>query len=72
MSSPFVAAAVQSSPVVFETKATLAKVRNLTAEAASRARLAVFPEAFVSSYPKGRHRDCPVDYAAVQATRRIP
>ena len=36
MSSPFVAAVVQSSPVVFETKATLAKVRDLTADAAAR------------------------------------
>ena len=54
MSSPFVAAVVQSSPVVFETKATLAKVRDLTADAASLgAKLVVFPEAFVSSYPKG-------------------
>jgi nitrilase len=54
MSSPFVAAVVQSSPVVFETKATLAKVRDLTADAARRgARLVVFPEAFVCSYPKG-------------------
>jgi nitrilase len=54
MSSPFVAAVVQSSPVVFETKATLAKVRELTADAARRgAKLVVFPEAFLSSYPKG-------------------
>jgi nitrilase len=54
MSSSFVAAVVQSSPVVFETKATLAKVRELTADAARRgAKLVVFPEAFLSSYPKG-------------------
>jgi nitrilase len=54
MSSPFVAAVVQSSPVVFETTATLAKVRELTADAARReAKLVVFPEAFLSSYPKG-------------------
>jgi nitrilase len=54
MSRPFLAAVVQSSPVVFETKATLAKVRDLTADAARRgAKLVVFPEAFVSSYPKG-------------------
>src|SRR5262245_43598300 len=54
MSSPFVAAVVQSSPVVFETKATLAKVRDLTAEAATHgAKLVVFPEAFIASYPKG-------------------
>jgi len=54
MSSPFVAAVVQSSPVVFETKATLAKVRDLTADASRLgAKLVVFPEAFIASYPKG-------------------
>jgi len=54
MSSRFTAAVVQSSPVVFEPKATLAKVRDLTADAAEQgARLVVFPEAFVSAYPKG-------------------
>jgi nitrilase len=54
MSSRFTAAMVQSSPVVFEPKATLAKVRDLTADAAKQgARLVVFPEAFVSAYPKG-------------------
>src|SRR5258706_567129 len=54
MSSPFNVAVVQSSPVVFEPKATLAKVRELTANAAkSGAKLVVFPEAFVSAYPKG-------------------
>lgn len=54
MSSRFTAAVVQSSPVVFEPKATLAKVRALTADAAKQgAKLVVFPEAFVSAYPKG-------------------
>ena len=54
MSSRFVAAVVQSSPVVFDTTATLAKVRALTSEAAGKgAKLVVFPEAFVSAYPKG-------------------
>jgi len=54
MSSPFKAAVVQSSPVVFEPLPTLAKVRTLTASAAkSGARLVVFPEAFISAYPKG-------------------
>src|SRR5215510_11840385 len=54
MSSPFKAAVVQSSPVVFDAKATLSKVRDLTADAAgSGAKLVVFPEAFVSAYPKG-------------------
>lgn len=54
MSSRFTAAVIQSAPVVFEPKATLAKVGDLTADAAKRgAALVVFPEAFVSAYPKG-------------------
>ncbi len=48
------AAVVQDNPVVFDTKATLDKVRNLIKKAAGmEARLVVFPEAFVSAYPKG-------------------
>jgi nitrilase len=47
-------AVVQAAPVVFDTPRTLDKLRDLTADAARRgARLAVFPEAFVSAYPKG-------------------
>jgi nitrilase len=54
MSSRFAAAVIQSAPVVFEPKATLAKVRDLTADASKQgATLVVFPEAFVSAYPKG-------------------
>jgi nitrilase len=54
MSSRFAAAVIQSAPVVFEPKATLAKVRDLTADASKQgAKLIVFPEAFVSAYPKG-------------------
>ena len=54
MSSRFTAAVIQSSPVVFEPKATLAKVHDLTADAAKQgAKVVVFPEAFVSAYPKG-------------------
>src|SRR5262245_51517039 len=50
----FTAAVVQSSPVVFDRDATLAKVRDLTRDAASTgAKLVVFPEAFISAYPKG-------------------
>jgi nitrilase len=48
------AAVVQAAPVVFDLPGTLAKVRALTADAASKgAQLVVFPEAFVSGYPKG-------------------
>jgi nitrilase len=47
-------AVVQAASVVFDLDATLAKVRTLAAEAAGRgARLVVFPEAFVSGYPRG-------------------
>jgi nitrilase len=47
-------AGVQDSPVVFNREATLAKTANLIAEAAKKdARVALFPEAFVSGYPKG-------------------
>lgn len=50
----FVAAVVQNSPVVFDADATLAKIRELTAQASQAgAQLVVFPEAFVSAYPKG-------------------
>jgi nitrilase len=48
------AAVVQAAPVVFDREATLAKVRALTRDAAAQgAQLVVFPEAFVSGYPKG-------------------
>lgn len=48
------AAVVQAAPVSFDRAATLAKVRELTTSAAAEgARLVVFPEAFVSAYPKG-------------------
>jgi len=50
----FTAAVVQAAPVVFDAERTLEKLRNLAADAARRgASLAVFPEAFVSAYPKG-------------------
>lgn len=48
------AAVIQAAPVPFDREATLDKVASLAAEAAGRgAQLAVFPEAFVSAYPKG-------------------
>src|SRR5438477_5893186 len=52
--SAFTAAVIQAAPIMFEVPRTLAKLRDLTADAARRgAKLAVFPEAFVSAYPKG-------------------
>lgn len=54
MADPFTAAVVQDAPVVFDRDATIAKVHELAARAAETgARLIVFPEAFVSAYPKG-------------------
>src|SRR5438067_11997371 len=48
------AAVVQAAPVAFDRARTLDKVADLTADAARQgAQLAVFPEAFVSAYPKG-------------------
>jgi len=48
------AAVVQAAPVAFDREQTLEKVRALAAEAAGEgAQLIVFPEAFVSAYPKG-------------------
>jgi nitrilase len=60
----FKAAVVQASPVVFDRERTLAKVEQLTADAARRgAELVVFPEAFVSAYPRG------LDFGAVVGAR---
>ena len=50
----FTAAVVQSAPVVFDREGTLEKVRGLARDAAKHgAKLVVFPEAFISAYPKG-------------------
>src|SRR3954451_19463372 len=52
--SPVRVAVVQAAPVAFDREGTLEKVRGLAGEAASRrAGLIVFPEAFVSGYPRG-------------------
>lgn len=48
------AAVVQAAPVAFDLDASLDKLERLTAEAAQQgAQLAVFPEAFLSAYPRG-------------------
>ncbi len=58
------AAVVQAAPVGFDRERTLDRVEQLTAEAAAdRAQLVVFPEAFVSGYPKG------ADFGAVVGSR---
>ena len=47
-------AVVQAAPVAFDCERTLERAARLVAEAAAAgARLVVFPEAFVSGYPKG-------------------
>ena len=50
----FKVAVVQACPVIFDRERTLKKVLALTREAADQgARLVLFPEAFVSAYPRG-------------------
>jgi len=54
MSSITRAAVVQAGSVLFDTPATIEKLRHFSAEAAAQgAQLVVFPEAFVGGYPKG-------------------
>src|SRR6266446_4263991 len=61
---PFKVAVVQASPVVFDRERTLEKVDVLSGAAARKgARLALFPEAFVSAYPRG------LDFGAVIGSR---
>lgn len=57
-------AVVQASPVVFDRERTLAKLAALTRDAARQgAKLVLFPEAFVSAYPRG------MDFGAVVGAR---
>jgi nitrilase len=57
-------AVVQAAPVAFDRERTIAKVRDLAADAAhDKAQLVLFPEAFVSAYPKG------LDFGARVGTR---
>jgi len=47
-------AVVQASPILFDLEATLAKTERLTRKAAKKgAQLVLFPEAFISAYPRG-------------------
>jgi len=53
MAQTFLAAVVQAGAAVFDRARTIEKLRRLTAEAAAKgASLVLFPEAFVSGYPK--------------------
>src|SRR6202022_4769340 len=58
------AAVVEATPAAFDRARTMEKLGRLVAEAARQgAELAVFPEAFVSGYPKG------LDFGAVVGRR---
>jgi len=57
-------AVVQAAPVAFNRERTLEKLHGLAGEAARKsARLVLFPEAFVSAYPRG------LDFGAVVGSR---
>ena len=68
-SSPFInrldpvrVAVVQGTPRIFDVSGTLEKVRGYASDASRQgAKLCVFPEAFVSGYPRGFNFDSPID-----------
>jgi nitrilase len=63
-SEKFQVAVVQAAPVAFDRERTLAKVEDLARQAAGKgARLVLFPEAFVSAYPRG------LDFGAAVGSR---
>jgi nitrilase len=58
MSRKLKVAVVQAAPVSFDLQSSLAKVRDLTQDASEKgAKLVVFPEAFLSAYPRGMSFD---------------
>ncbi len=58
------AAVVQAASVAFDSDASIARAAQLTAQAAAGgAQLVVFPETFVSGYPRG------LDFGSVVGTR---
>src|SRR6476660_5621771 len=64
MTSTCKVAVVQAAPVAFDRERTIDKLHRLTGEAAQQgAELVVFPEAFVSAYPRG------MDFGAVVGSR---
>ncbi len=64
---PFMAAVVQAASVAFDRERTLQKTADLAADARRRgASLVVFPEAFVSGYPRG------LDFGAVVGAGGLP
>lgn len=62
--TPYKVAVVQAAPVAFDRERTLEKLATLVRDAASQgAQLVLFPEAFVSAYPRG------LDFGAVVGAR---
>ena len=62
--APYVAAVVQAAPIAFDAARSIEKVADLCADVARRgAVLALFPEAFVSVYPRG------LDFGALIGSR---
>ncbi|WP_349606105.1 nitrilase-related carbon-nitrogen hydrolase [Cupriavidus sp. DF5525] len=63
MSRKFNVAVVQAAPVSFDLDASVERVECLTREASDRnAKLVLFPEAFLSAYPRGMSFDTTVGY----------
>ena len=54
MSTKFTAAVIQAAPVLFDLEKTLSKTDDLIGQAAEKgAKLILFPEAYISAYPRG-------------------
>jgi nitrilase len=54
MATKFTAAVIQAAPVLFDLEKTLVKTAELVNQAAEKgARLILFPEAYISAYPRG-------------------
>ena len=62
--APYIAAVVQAAPIAFDAARSIEKVADLCADSARRgAKLALFPEAFISAYPRG------LDFGALVGSR---
>ena len=71
-SPPYVAACVQAAPIAFDVGKTLEKVRDLTADAARQgARLVLFPEAFISAYPRGARFGAVVGHRSIEGREQF-
>ena len=62
--APYIAAVVQAAPIAFDAAGSIEKVADLCADVVRRgATLALFPEAFISAYPRG------LDFGALIGSR---